>query len=186
MPVFEERPRTLIAEQWDGTIEGFKPLYDLIVKHGDPQRIGGYTVATQYSPDGSNYSKVVFQDNLYGTAPLSDGPSYMHPNDWLAFFNDRLVIMDPDEYVLAEKLATDRYYAETSFDIPASTWQMLKAKRQWTWGWRWLVRRYPVVYNTIEKRVAIKVERYASYPEADVVINKLGRPIPYERVKRIH
>lgn len=85
-------------------------------------------------------------------------------------------------YVLADKLADDYFEEDVHFAFPANTWQMFKDEYQFTWWLGWLVRWRGVKYIKRTQKSRVKVERYASYPEANIVQPRLGRPVIYERV----
>lgn len=87
--------------------------------------------------------------------------------------------------LLREHLATDHYQGDTAYQWPATTWQMFKATHADSWWLGWLVRRHPVRMRKETRMVVIRVDRYAAYPEADVPLKDLGRPFPYEELKRL-
>lgn len=88
-----------------------------------------------------------------------------------------------ESFVLAEKLAEDEYKDHVELMLPSSVWQHFKANHAASWWLGWLVRRRTVQYTTIRHELVVKVKRYASYPEANVPIERLGRPIPWEMVE---
>ena len=98
-------------------------------------------------------------------------------------FNER--VWDMSAMVLREHLATDIYRDRTYSYWPSSTWQMFKRTHEKAWWMRWFVKRYPVDEVNDVQEVGIEVKRYASYPEADIPIHRLGRPIPYESITNL-
>lgn len=90
-----------------------------------------------------------------------------------------------EQFVVAEKLATDVYRGAAKWEQPATTWDMYKQTHQYRWWMRWLIRRRPVRYRYFSQTVAIKVERYAAYPDANVEFPVLGKPVPIEIVKEM-
>lgn len=90
-----------------------------------------------------------------------------------------------EQFVVAEKLAEDVYRGAAKWEQPATTWDMYKQTHQYRWWMRWLIRRRPVRYRYFSQTVAIKVERYAAYPDVNVEFPHLGKPVPIEIVKEM-
>lgn len=99
-------------------------------------------------------------------------------------YNEKKWVLEA--YVLAEKLAEDTYHNSILVKTPTSSWQMFKEEHQASWWLRWLVLRRPIQSKTERHTLTVKVERYASYPEANIdVSQRLGRPVPYELIQQI-
>lgn len=87
-----------------------------------------------------------------------------------------------EAFVLAEKLAADRYSEFVEFRTPKTTWQMFKHMHATSRWFVWFVRRRPVEFKKTHIELMVEVKRYVSYPEADVAIHNLGRPVIWEHV----
>jgi hypothetical protein len=90
-----------------------------------------------------------------------------------------------ESFVLQEHLADDVYIDMHPYTVPKTWWDMFKLTFASTWWLGWLVKRRPAQFDRHVVKSAVKVERYASYPEADVAIPQLGRPLPFESVRRL-
>lgn len=90
-----------------------------------------------------------------------------------------------ESYVLGEKLAEDTYTDKKSYSTPKTWWDMFKVTYAMTWWLGWLVRRWPAKFEYHWFSVGVTVERFANYPEADIPLPSLGRPVPYERITRL-
>lgn len=90
-----------------------------------------------------------------------------------------------EAYVLQEHLADDIYVDSTKYTTPATWWDHFKETFQTSWWLGWLVKRRPAKYDHHVVHCGVQVERYASYPEADVAVPQLGRPVPFENVRRL-
>lgn len=88
-------------------------------------------------------------------------------------------------YVLREHLAEDTYTDSKMYSIHATWWDMLKDTYANTWWLGWLVKRRPANFEYHNIKVGVRVDRYASYPEADIALPSLGRPVPYECITRL-
>ena len=88
-------------------------------------------------------------------------------------------------YVLADHLASDTFTAYTSSEWPDSTWQMFKSRHAGSWWLGWLVRRRPTRLHTERQSVAVEVKRYLAYPEANLDLPELGRPVIFEQVRQL-
>lgn len=90
-----------------------------------------------------------------------------------------------EAYVLQEHLA-DEYFEETvHVRSPYSWWDMLVNTKRETWWGKWLHKWYTVKFFDEFYPVKVKVERFANYPEADIAVPSLGRPVPYESLRRL-
>jgi len=87
--------------------------------------------------------------------------------------------------VLQEHLADDHYEEILVVTQPKTWWDHFKIDHLDSWWGRWLNTHFPSEYNSENHLVRVKIERYASYPEADVAVPQLGRPIPFETLKRL-
>lgn len=85
-------------------------------------------------------------------------------------------------YVLSEKLAEDVYTDKKSYSTPKTWWDMFKVTYAMTWWLGWLVRRWPAEFDYHWFEVGVRIERYAQYPEANISLPDLGRPVRYERM----
>ena len=90
-----------------------------------------------------------------------------------------------EAFVLREHLADDFYEEVLVVTQPKTWWDHFKIDFQHTWWGRFLYNHFPPEFTHDNHMVRVKVERYASYPEADVAIPQLGRPIPFEQLKRL-
>lgn len=88
-----------------------------------------------------------------------------------------------ESFVLAEKLAEDAYSNFVTLMMPKTVWEHFKASHGASWWLGWLVRRRPVQYTKFTTELIVKVKRYASYPEADIALPGLGRPVRWEMVE---
>jgi hypothetical protein len=88
-------------------------------------------------------------------------------------------------YVLSDHLAADEFTAYTTATWPATTWQMFKSCHAGSWWLGWLVRRRPVRLHTERQQVAVQVDRYLNYPEANLALPSLGTPVVFERAMQI-
>jgi len=90
-----------------------------------------------------------------------------------------------ESFVLQEHLADDIYIDAHPYTTPKTWWDMFKLTFAATWWLGWLVKRRPAQFERHVVKSAVKVERYASYPEANIDVPQLGRPIPFESVRRL-
>lgn len=88
-----------------------------------------------------------------------------------------------EAYVLTEHLAEDKYVEHGSYSVAKTWWDLFKLTYQYTWWLSWLVNKFPVKFEHHKIDIGVEVERFATYPEADLPIPNLGRPVPYERVR---
>lgn len=88
-----------------------------------------------------------------------------------------------ETFVLTEHLAEEEYVESGGYSFPETWWDMFKSTYQLTWWLGWFVDKFPAKYAVHKIAVGVKVDRYASYPEASIPIPDLGRPLPYERVR---
>jgi len=88
-------------------------------------------------------------------------------------------------YVLTDHVADDTFTAVTRAEWPASTWQMFKHRHVASWWLGWLVRRRPVRMQVEVQHVEVEVSRYLGYPEADLRLPELGRPVIFETPRQI-
>jgi hypothetical protein len=88
-----------------------------------------------------------------------------------------------EQFVVAEKLAADRYHTMVGWKQPATTWDMYKHTHADSWWLGWLVRRRPARCKQYSQLATIEVERYAAYPDATVEFPHLGKPVPIELIK---
>lgn len=91
-----------------------------------------------------------------------------------------------EAYVLTDKLADDVYTNTKRYSTPKTWWDMFKMTYEFTWWLGWLVEKFPVKYEYHDFSVGVEVERYAHYPEADIALPNLGRPVFYEEVRRLN
>lgn len=88
-------------------------------------------------------------------------------------------------YILKEPLGHStevRYY---DIDEPASWFQHLKMGWKDDFVSRWLLKRWPIKYKTKYVKAEFRIEHAAIYPEANIAVPALGRPIPYHVIKEI-
>jgi len=90
-----------------------------------------------------------------------------------------------EAYVLSDKLADDTYTDTKRYSTPKTWWDMFKMTYQLTWWLGWFVEKFPVKYDYHDFSVGVQVERYAQYPEADIALPSLGRPVKYERIRHL-
>ena len=90
-----------------------------------------------------------------------------------------------ESFILAEKLAEDEYTDHVTTAVPSSTWQYFKATHAESWWFGWFVNRHPVDYHVTYHDLITKVKRYATYPEADIALPGLGRPVIWEQVDTV-
>lgn len=88
-----------------------------------------------------------------------------------------------EAYVLSDKLADDTYTQTKRYSTPKTWWDMFKLTYQLTWWLGWFVDKFPVKYEYHDFSVGVQVERFAQYPEADIALPSLGRPVKYERMR---
>jgi hypothetical protein len=91
-----------------------------------------------------------------------------------------------EAYVLQEHLADDYYDGQSDeYAFPKTWWDHFKETYGDRWWLRWWYKRHGAQYDHKSFPVRVKVERYANYPEADITIPRLGRPVPYETTRRL-
>lgn len=90
-----------------------------------------------------------------------------------------------ETHILSEKLAEETYTDKKSYSTPKTWWDMFKMTYAMTWWLGWLVRKWPAEFDYHWFEVGVNVERFVQYPESDLPVPSLGRPIPYERVTRL-
>ena len=90
-----------------------------------------------------------------------------------------------EAFVLQEHLADDHYEEILEVTQPKTWWDHFKIDHLDSWWGRWLNTHFPPEYDSQLHLVRVKVERYANYPEADIEIPGLGRPVPYEKLRRL-
>lgn len=78
------------------------------------------------------------------------------------------LVLDITADLLADRLAEDRYKRQVIFKYPASWLQHLKEQK----APEWFKRKYPVKYQTVTKTVNVQFKRYATYPKANLSIDK--------------
>lgn len=83
----------------------------------------------------------------------------------------------------AEKLAKDVYRGVDTVSYPKTTWDMFKHTNKDKWWFKHFVKKFPIMYISENLETKVVVERYAAYPDANVVVsNMLGRPRAHEIV----
>lgn len=81
--------------------------------------------------------------------------------------------------MLARKLVRDHYSTTRGVDVPATWWQHLKDDH----APGWLKKRWPVRHKSIKVDLHIDFTRYATYPEADVVLpERFGKAVIFEKI----
>lgn len=90
-----------------------------------------------------------------------------------------------EAYLLTDHVANDEFTASTQAQWPDSTWQMFKSRHAESWWLRWLVDRYPVRMHIERQQVVVRVERYLGYPEANLALPELGRPVIFETARQM-
>lgn len=67
-----------------------------------------------------------------------------------------------------------------TLEVPASWWQHFKADHRDRFGFRWFVKRFPILWETWNKEV--RFDRYYDYPDAAISLpeDKFGKYIVYE------
>lgn len=87
--------------------------------------------------------------------------------------------------VLQDTLVEDIYDHTVYYRYPETTWQMFKSRHQNSWWMRRFVAKYPVRMKKEYETVKLAVERSYIYPESDMVLQQLGRPVKFETLRRI-
>ena len=70
--------------------------------------------------------------------------------------------------LLSDKIVDDKYTFELTFKYPATWWQYFKQDKMP----KWFLDKYPVKYQTEVKHKTVKFSRYATYPKANINIQK--------------
>ena len=82
--------------------------------------------------------------------------------------------------VLTERIAPEKHVV--SFEVPKTWWQHFKHDHRDRFGFRWLIKRWPIVYDHWRKTVEFDAKKL--YPNADIPrqVTPLGRPIMFETI----
>jgi hypothetical protein len=80
--------------------------------------------------------------------------------------NGLLLRLEAD--VLTDVIAKDEYAADYSYEVYASPWQHFKSLYMPTWVTKWK----PVKYEHKHGNVTVKLDRLATYPKANVAIQR--------------
>lgn len=87
--------------------------------------------------------------------------------------------------ILKEPLGRESITRTGEIQVPATWWQHYKETMSDDIVARWIRRRWPVQYKIERKTFHFIVEHAAIYPEANIAMPALGRPIPYHVLKEI-
>lgn len=90
-----------------------------------------------------------------------------------------------EAYVLSDRLSDEEYFDTKRYSTPKTWWDMFKDTYALTWWLAWFVSRRPAQFNHHNFSVGVRVERFAQYPEANISLPGLGRPVRYERITRL-
>jgi hypothetical protein len=83
-------------------------------------------------------------------------------------------------YVLAEKLVGDTQLVTGEIPFPTSPWQLFKQRHAGAWWLGWLVARRPVRTSPCHWGKTVRLERYATYPNATILPPAMGAPVIVE------
>lgn len=125
--------------------------------------------------------KMALEQTKLGATIVQSLEYEVHEDNWF----QRALLHRLEAYALSEHLVTDRYVGERMFRTPATSWQMFKWEHAESWWLGWLVRRRPVRFSEQPHHVVVEVERKALYPQANIAVPNLGRPVIIERLTEV-